>query len=239
MPTDQEPEQIITYKPYMISLLKRLKSVRALVSVTINKDKTIYNTIIIDINTNKQWLYLDELNSADGHKIIRKGTTIHFDGRIKGVQVKFTTHVLSVEDSNHIAMYRLALPKQMLYQQRRQHYRATANNDHHLGVTIPIPLKQNITGSIVDISAGGFCSRLDLLATDTIQERQAIFDATISLPGHNSITCDIEVRSVRHYPEQGYSLIGGKFLEIEPNQQTHVERIVAMLDRNQRRSANL
>jgi len=239
MSNNQEPEQVITYKPYMISLLKRLKAVRALVSITLDKDKTIYNTIIIDVLADKQWFFLDELNSASGHKKIRKGTAIHFDGRIKGVQVKFTTQVLAVEDSNHIAMYRLALPEKMLYRQRRQHYRATADNEHHLGVSIPVPLKQDMTGSIVDISAGGFCSKLDLLASGVIQERQAIFDATISLPGHNSITCDIEIRSVRHYPEQGYSLVGGKFLEIEPHLQTHVERIVAMLDRNQRRSANL
>jgi len=239
MPISPEPEQVITYKPYMISLLKRLQSSRALVSVTIDKDKTVHNTIIIDALASEQWFFLDEVNSASAHKNIRKGSTIHFNGRIKGVQVKFETQVLAVEDDNNIAMYRLALPEKMLYRQRRQHFRAAANHDQHLGISIPIPLKQHLTGSIVDISAGGFCSRLDLLETNTIQEQQSIFDATISLPGHNSITCDIEVRSVRHYPEQGYTLVGGKFIEIEPHMQTHVERIVAMLDRNQRRSARL
>ena len=127
----------------------------------------------------------------------------------------------------------------MLYRQRSRHYRAAVYTEHLLGISIPVPLKPRITGSIIDISAGGFCSKLELSEKNTIQEQQAIYDATISLPGHNSITCDIEVRSIRHYPEHGYSLLGGKFLEIEPNQQTHVERIVAMLDRNQRRSANL
>jgi len=239
MTVKSEPEQVILYKPYMISLLKRLQSSRALVSVTIDKDKTEHNTIIIDVLANEQWFFLDELNSEIAHKNIRKGRTLHFNGRIKGVQVKFETQVLTVEDNNNIAMYRLALPEKMLYRQRRQHFRAAANHDQHLGISIPIPLKQHLTGSIVDISAGGFCSQLDLLERNTIQEQQSIFDATISLPGHNSITCDIEVRSVRHYPEQGYTLVGGKFIEIEPHMQTHVERIVAMLDRNQRRSARL
>ncbi len=239
MPTRPQPEQVIIYKPYMISLLKRLKSARAQVSITIDDDKTLYNTIIIDVLASEERFFLDEINSDTAHKNIRKGTAIHFDSRIKGVQVKLETQVLAIENSNSIAMYRLGLPEKMLYRQRRQHYRATANNDQQLGVSIPVPLKQRITGSIVDISAGGFCSRLDLLEKDTLQEQQAIFDATISLPGHNSISCDIEVRSVRHYPEQGYSLVGGKFIEIEPYKQTHVERIVAMLDRNQRRSASL
>ena len=239
MSINQEPEQVVTYKPYMVSLLKRLQSARALVSVTIDKDITSYNTLIIDILGKEQLFFLDELSSESAHKAIRKGTKIHFDGRIKGVQVKFVTQVNAIDDSNNIAMYRLPLPEKMLYRQRRRHYRAAVDTEHHLGISIPVPLKQRITGSIIDISAGGFCSKLELSEKNTIQEQQAIYDATISLPGHNSITCDIEVRSIRHYPEHGYSLLGGKFLEIEPNQQTHVERIVAMLDRNQRRSANL
>lgn len=239
MSATQEPEQAITYKPYMAGLLKRLQSARALVSITIEKNKFVYNTIIIDVDSNENWLYLDELNSEAAHKSIRKGSTIQFNARVKGVEINFQTKVLAIESSNNIAMYRLALPEKMLYTQRRRHYRAAVNDEHHLGISIPVPLKQHITGSIVDISAGGFCSRLVLSETNVIQEQQAIFDATISLPGQNTITCDIEVRNIRHYPEQGYSLVGGEFIEIEPNQQTHVERIVAMLDRNQRRSASL
>ena len=69
-----------------------------------------------------------------------------------------------------------------------------------------------------------------------LQAEQAIYDATISLPGRNEINCDIEVRSVRHFPERGYSLIGSEFIDIPPQQKSHVERIVAMLDRNQRRA---
>lgn len=239
MSTPQEPEQVITYKPYMAGLLKKLQTVRALVSIAIDKNHFIYNTIIIEVNSQEQYLYLDELNNEEAHKSIRKGSTIHFNARMKGVQIRFETRVLSIDASNPIAMYQLALPDEMLYTQRRRYYRATVDNEHHLGISIPIPLKQHITGSIVDISAGGFCSRLALSETNDIQEQQAIYDARINLPGKNSITCDIEVRSVRHYPERGYSLVGSEFIDIEANQQTHVERIVAMLDRNQRRSANL
>lgn len=239
MSTTQQSEQAITYKPYMAGLLKRLQAARALVSITIDKNKSIYNTIIIDVDSKQNWLYLDELSIESAHKSISKGCTIHFQARMKGVQINFETKVLAIESSDHIAMYRLALPENMFYTQRRRHYRAAVNDTHHLGISIPVPLRQHITGSIVDISAGGFCSRLALSESNAIQERQAIFDAKISLPGQNSITCDIEVRNIRHYPEHGYSLVGGKFIEIEPNQQTHVERIVAMLDRNQRRSASL
>jgi len=237
MSLNHEQEQVVTYKPYMVGLLKRLHSSRAQVSISIDRDRTVYNTIILDVDGKQQLLFLDELNSETAHKKIRKGSVIHFDGRIKGVRVKFETKVLAIEDNNHIAMYRLSLPAQMLYQQRRRHYRATVLH-HHLGISIPVPLKNHITGSIVDISAGGFCSRLTLSESNVIQEEQTVFDAKINLPGQSTITCDIEIRSIRHYPEQGYALVGGEFKQIEPNQKTHVERVVAMLDRDQRRTAS-
>jgi c-di-GMP-binding flagellar brake protein YcgR len=238
MSGNDEQQQVISYKPFMASLLKRLQLARAQISISIDHDKTEYNTIIVDVLADKQQLYLDELNSEKAHKRIRKGSNIHFDGRIKGVQIKFTTRVLAIEDNNHIALYRLGLPDEMLYLQRRRHFRAVARN-HHLGISIPIPLQHHITGDIVDISAGGFCSRLALSESNAIQKNQTVFNAKINLPGQNTITCDIGIRSIRRYPDKGYSLVGGEFIEIEPNLKTHVERVVAMLDRDQRRSASL
>ena len=227
-------EQNIRYKPYMAGLLRRLQAARALVCIQIDKDATLYNSMVIDVLANEEQLFIDELNSSVGHERIKKGTTLHFDGRLKGVRVQFSTQVLSVEDSNSIAMYRLAFPNKLIYLQRRRHYRASVNSED-LAITMPMPMKHKIRGQVIDISASGLCTRLDYKDSNTLETEQAIFDATISLPGSNYITCDIEVRSVRHYPEHGYSLVGSEFIGIPPNQKAHVERIVAMLDRNQRR----
>ena len=97
MSTAQEPEQAITYKPYMAGLLKRLQSARALVSIAIDKNKTIYNTIIIDVDSKENWLYLDELSLEAAHKSICKGSLIQFQARMKGVQINFQTKVLAIE----------------------------------------------------------------------------------------------------------------------------------------------
>ena len=233
-----ESEQTISYKPYMVSLLRRLQTARALVSLKIGKDPSTYNSIVINADSEKGELFLDELSSTTGHKKIKKGTLINFDGRLKGVRMQFQSSVLSVEKNDRISMYRLALPKIMTYRQRRRHFRANVNDDQKLAISLPVPLKQHITGDITDLSASGFCSRFNCTDSINLQEAQAIYAAVISLPGKNQITCDIEVRSVRHYPDQGYTLIGSQFIEIQPNQQTHLERIVAMLDRNQRRTGS-
>ena len=231
-------EQTISYQAHMVNLLRRLHTARSLISVKIGNDTAEFNSIILDASCENNEFYLDELNSQNGHKKIKKGTLIHVDGRLKGVRIQFQATVLGIENNNSIAAYRLALPKNMLYQQRRRHYRACVNGDQKLAISIPVPLKHHVTGDIVDISASGFCSRLDYSDSINFQAEQAIYSATINLPGRNEITCDIQVRSVRSYPDEGYALIGSQFIEIQPNQQTHLERIVAMLDRNQRRTVN-
>ena len=233
-----ETEQIITYQPYMVSLLRRIQTEHALVSVSIGKDQTLYNSIILDIMPANAQLTLDELHPRTGHKKIRKGSQLNLDVRLKGVRIMFTAEINGIEESNGIAMYKLAFPVTMSYRQRRRHYRARIDQEQHMFISLPLPLKKLIQGEIVDISASGICSRINYSDSTRLEAEQAIHAATINLPGKNRITCDLEVRSIRHFPDQGYSLVGSEFIDIAPTTQTHVERVVAMLDRHHRRSAH-
>lgn len=228
-------EQVITDVAYMAGLLRRIQSARALVTIRINKNTDVFNTMVIDVSTTDKILFLDELNSTAGHSKIKKGTLLHFDGRLQGVRIQFSGKVKSVDNDGSLALYRLPFPEKMHYWQRRRHYRAKVHAEP-LAMSIPIPLQHAVTGKIVDISASGVCTQLSYNDSSFLQAEQAIYDATISLPGRNEINCDLEVRSVRHFPERGYSLIGSEFIDIPPQQKSHVERIVAMLDRNHRRA---
>jgi c-di-GMP-binding flagellar brake protein YcgR len=233
-----ETEQIITYMPYMVSLLRRMHNERALVSVRIGKDQTQYNSIVLPLSPTATQFSLDELNPRSGHDKVRKGSQLHIDVRLKGVRVLFTSVVSAIEQSDSIAMYTLPVPASMIYRQRRRHYRARIAHEQHMFISLPLALKNHIQGELVDISASGVCSRIKYTDSTRLEQEQAILAATINLPGRNHITCDLEVRSIRHFPEQGYSLVGSEFIDIAPATQTHVERVVAMLDRHHRRSAH-
>lgn len=229
-------EQIITSRPYMASLLRRMHAERVLVSVRIGKDHTPYNSIVLEVSPTDAAFYLDELNPGTGHAKLRPGHTLHIDVRLKGVRILFSTPVDAIEQTNAIAIYKLPLPAEMVYRQRRRHFRARIDREQHMAISLPLPLKNRIQGELVDLSASGFCSRLKYTDSTRLEADQPIHAATINLPGKNHITCDLEVRSIRHFPEQGYSLVGSEFIDIPPATQNHLERIVAMLDRQQRRT---
>ena len=236
--SESETEQIITYQPYMAGILRRIHTERALISVRIGKEQPLYNSIILDISPTDAQFYLDELNPRTGHERLRNSSELHIDVRLKGVRAMFSSKIDAIEESNSIAMYKLSLPDKMIYRQRRRHYRARIAQEQHMFISLPLPLKNLIQGELVDISASGVCSRIKYKDSTRLEEEQAIHAATINLPGRNHITCDLEVRSIRHFPEQGYSLVGSEFIDIAPTTQTHVERVVAMLDRHHRRSAH-
>jgi len=233
----QETEQIVSYKPYMASLLHRLQNARALVSIQIGNKKEDYNSLVIGVDAGEECFYLDEISPEQVHRAIHKGAQFKLIGRIQGVYIEFVTRLLKIEDSNSIAMYRLALPEKLIYRQRRRHYRAHVNTEQDIAISFTTNFQQKIHGEIVDISASGICTRMDYSDSRQLEAKQAIHDATIRLPGRNYLHFDLEVCNIRYFPDKGYSLIGSKFVDIPPKQQMHVDRIVAMLDRNQRRSA--
>ncbi|MBI1422970.1 MAG: hypothetical protein GC149_05845 [Gammaproteobacteria bacterium] len=233
-----ESEQTIAFLPYMASLLKRIQAARAMVCVRIGKDMTAYNSIILDVDPGNAQFSLDELNPQRGHDKLRVGSEVHLDARLKGIRVLFSTEIAAIDESNGIPMYLLPLPETMIYRQRRRHHRAQLDHDQHMAISLPLPLKHQIQGELVDISASGICSRIRYADSTRLEEEQAIHAATIALPGQNQITCDLEVRSIRHFPDQGFSLVGSEFIGIPPAMQSHVSRVVAMLDRHQRRSVH-
>ena len=233
-----DTEQIIVFQPYMASILKRVLGERALISVRIGKQSDTYNSIILDVDPGQAQISLDELFPQRGHAKMRVGVPVHVDARLKGVRVMFSTDVSAIEESNGIALYRLPFPATMIYRQRRRHHRAQIDQNQHMSISLPLPLKHLIQGELVDISTSGICSRIKYVDSTQLENEQAIRAATIALPGQNEITCDLEVRSIRHFPDKGYSLVGSEFIDIPPATQSYVNRVVAMLDRHQRRAVH-
>ena len=235
----QETEQIVVYKPHMASLLHRLQDARALISLQIGKETTCYNSLIMRIESRNEFFYLDEISPHLAHKKISRGVLLHIIGRIKGVVIEFTCKVMQVENDTSIAMYKVAFPDRLAYRQRRRHFRANVNDAQNISIAIPYNFQQHILGELVDISASGICTKISYAESQQLDEDHAIHEATLRLPGSNKLTLNLKVRNIRHFPEEGYSLVGGEFIDMHPTQQSHLDRIVAMLDRSQRRSATV
>lgn len=232
-------QQLITYRPYIAALLRRLQTARSLVGIKINKEPDLFNSIVLEIDPGNAFFYLDVVASANGHQKIQPGTQLHLDSRLDGVKINFDTCVMHAADSVAVPGYKIACPAKLLYKQRRRHFRARIEATETLPISLPQVAQQPVEGYLVDISASGVCSRVDYPHANRLQAEQAFHAAKVTLPDKQAMTCDMALRSVRHFPDHGYSLIGVEFMHISAHQQHHLERMVALLDRVQRRSNEL
>lgn len=223
----------------IVSLLRRLQNTHALISMGCDLGEFTKYTVIIDLQQEHAAFLVDAITDAPWHMQLVQGTRMHLSGRLDGIKIECDTAFDALITDNSAPLYRLKLPAQLLYRQRRRHYRARLAMEKPLPISLPLSVKHQITGHVVDISASGICSRVDFSAASALAIAQAIHRAHISLPGKQTITCDLALRSLRHFPEKGYTLIGSEFLHISPVQQQHVERLVAQLDRSHRRLDDL
>jgi c-di-GMP-binding flagellar brake protein YcgR len=228
-------EQHLSDPTQIVNLLRRLQYAHALIRMGCDLSEFTKYTVIIDIQPEHDFFLVDAITDAPWHVLLGPGTLLHLSGRLDGIKIDCDTAFDALISDNTAPQYRLKLPTNMLYRQRRRHYRARLAKEKPLPISLPLSVKHQITGQVVDISASGVCSRVDFSAASALAIAQAIHRAHIALPGHQTLTCDMALRSLRHFPEKGYSLIGSEFLHISPIQQQHVERLVAQLDRTHRR----
>lgn len=228
-------DQIVTLPSHILGILRRLHTNHALVSIQHGDDSCFYPTIILDINPDEHTLLIDATENADWHCQLSTGAAFQMLGRLSGIQVHCEIIFQERIKESSSSSYRVMMPRQLLYKQRRRHFRAVIEKNKSLSINLPLSMKQHIKGQVVDISVSGICTRVDFSEATSLASDQAIRHARIALPDKQMLTCDLTLRSVRHYPEKGFSLIGGEFNQIQPQQQHHIERLVAALDRDQRR----
>lgn len=229
-------EQRITYLPHIAALLHRLQIARNVVTIKIANERDVYNSIVVKLAPDNACFYLDIVASAEGHQKIQPRKQLRIESRLDGVTIAFDAVVMQVPDVVAIPGYKITFPDELLYNQRRRHFRAHIDTTDTAAISLPLAMQRDVKGYLVDISASGVCSRVDYTQANLLQSAQSFHAAKINLPDKHAITCDITLRSVRHFPDYGYSLIGAEFIHLPPQQLHHLERVVAQLNRTQRRN---
>lgn len=234
----QNPDSIITEKAQIINLLHRLQHSHSLLSLSTNQIDAPQNSLIVSMQTENNSFAVDGIDDPEWHSLIRPSTALQLAGRLDGVKFECAATVLAITEAQTAPLYQLQIPDQVKYKQRRRHFRARVESKKSMAISIPLSVKQYIQGVVVDISASGICSRVDMADATALTLEQSIQHVRIALPDSQTLTCDLALRNLRHFPEKGFSLIGGEFLHIAPSQLHHVERLVATLDRSRRRSSD-
>lgn len=231
---ENDNREIITNPARIRGIISNIHKSRNLLNVSLPDDRHQYNSIILDIDTDKNTITLDELNPKDGHERFLTKKTAIISTTINGVDIRFQINLHNVASSDDIAYYIVGIPDKLDYHQLRAYHRVPIGLN-----SIPVLLIQNdedvLEGELRDISAGGVSIRFTSKLPETFKRGTLIPTCMIELKDKEKITSELEIRFISKPDDKQRIQIGARFVGMDKPQQRMVERYVASLDRELRR----
>lgn len=227
----------VTDPARITGLLGRIKNERALLTVTLPGEGGAYNSALLDVHTDRGFIVIDELSPPTGNQKIAKVGRLRVQVRLKGVMIGFETLLESTGTQDGVVYYNLTLPKSLSYHQQRAHYRARVSAAKSIPVQITRGNGQQMTGELNDISVGGVGLRFKKALPEDLLLGEHIPACRFHLPGGDEITCHLEIRFISMGVSSSTRVVGARFLDLSPLQQSKIAQFVAGLDREMRRKA--
>lgn len=215
----------------VLTLMRRILSSRALLTITIDGAREGYNSAVLELDPDDNYIILDELNPKTGHANVSRGSKFIIRARAEGVETIFRGEVQKIGSDNGVYYYQIPFPATIQYFQRRAHYRALVGIAKEISVVLTRGNDEIVTGSLHDISAGGVGIRFRKSAPKSIVEGEMIPRCVIRFPGGDEFICEVEARSIRTSGNGNYRVLGARFSSLGAPQRNKVQHFVAELDR--------
>ncbi len=210
------------------SLLRRIADQRALLRVTLPGFRSSYNSAILRMDPEQDFLILDELNPRQGHERLLEVRSLNASATVQGVETRFSGDLEEIGDSSGIAYYRLPFPKEVLYVQRRISFRVKVSMTAPIAAIFERGEGPSLRGRILDLSEGGIGVEFSQFVTLRPGE---IVPCHMRLPDGRQVGCKLEVRHCSASQDQARVRIGGRFVELQPQRRKALSRLVADLQR--------
>lgn len=225
------PERI-TVRGMIIDLFQRAQEHKAIVFVTVPGSKTRYLSLILDVDAANGFLLLDELNPATGHEQLLAAGRFQARFTVNGVEISFAGVIDDVSRRDDINLYKVAMPSVVFYHQRRAFFRAHVSLAH----TVPVSftredVAEEVNGRLHDISVGGVGARIHNALAHPLTRGEIVPNCIIELPAGTVISSSVEIRYAGKRGAATLIQLGGKFVDLDRQQQKIIERFVTELER--------
>ena len=227
----------ITNKQQIYSILTSVQKARTPITIKFETNDKYFTSLILRTDLDEGYIIIDEVAPAGGHELALGKQPFSIRGSHQGVNLFFRPNVIAGSGiENNIAFYKVMLPKEMIYQQRRAAYRASVARSLQIPVVIESrKLDLKLTGRLHDISISGCRINFD---GEIDQEliRSELFDTcSIDLPTGFKILCGMTLKHNRYEPEWRETTMGFQFESIDRISVKAIDRFVYFLQREARR----
>ncbi len=196
-------------------ILYDLKNSRSPLSITFLDVKDPFVSILLDIDVNRQFLVIDEINASLGHRLACKGEVFTVSATHKGVPLLFHTKVMDHSQINGISFYRVPFPRTIDYMQRRITSRFAVPFDVNLIADFLLPKKPLIRASIIDISLTGIRISIPHNVKSIVDSLHKIEYCRILSPFFPAHAFSLEVKFVQYIQGKQKTVVGCQFAQLD------------------------
>lgn len=220
----------VTHVPQIIGLLRRIRDQRVLLSVRIPGHDAVFNSLLLEVDPERNFILLDELNPRAGHELAGQVRELRVHCQCQGVELGFHCKIEVGQGQSGISYYRATLPEYINYLQRRGNYRVRVGMSMSVPVHLPLEAAPTqLEGQLFDLSMSGLGANLGLQTKLT--RGQIIESCSIHLPKEESLQVELEIRFVRIDEQHHSQRIGASFRNLEAQQSNRLRRFVTQLER--------
>lgn len=222
----------LTENDDIVLLLKKINKKHSLLSVALSPADDFYGSTIIEINIEENYLVVDELYPEAGHSKIEVGSVLSFNTQYAGAFVNFIGAVEAIGENDKAAYYKINIPEEMEYHQRRNTYRISTNVNDPIYVNLVNEDEVLIKAELKDLSHGGVCLRVNAHSYNSIENGDHIPTCLIQADKNHKILSSLNICYVETISGTGAKRIGAEFAQISEIDRRELEHLIATLERS-------
>lgn len=229
-----QPPREVTSPIEVLSILKGLFNQRSSLQIRFDERSTQFQTFIVHVDN--QYVWLDELIPREGDRFMTQGESFRVDAWHDGVHIHWNAPAADCLDYDESPAYRLPLPSQLTYHQKRGAYRASMPP----GIQAKLFLRHQKTratleGRVLDVSATGCQVTFEGDCSDQIKSGEEYTQSWLILPDGSRLDVILEARHLRFNENRDNSYVGMAFKKVDALTQRQIDRFVNFLQREARR----
>ena len=220
--------------------LKTLRNQRIGLKLTFENDTTIYTARILDVLGDE--FLIEDLQPRSGLKLMGTRRRFAFSGRAKGLYLySEANQVRRIDEERGVPYFRIPLPRNALFQQRRRAARfdlALRTDSNPAIVTLFRTVKVDrdhdnvLESQMLDISAGGCRVAVPGPVHPPIEAGEVLESASIRIPGRFDISVQATVRHASYNKLTRKVICGMEFTAMHVTDRRRLEQFIQSLSQS-------
>ncbi|MCX4027188.1 flagellar brake protein [Endozoicomonas sp. SM1973] len=234
----QREEKAPSYDGNNLQVLSKLCQEHSFIDVQPVDTNQNFRSIILQLYPEENYLLIDELYPNPPEKLLEPGNLLNISCHDQGFRTRFQSNFLGYENFDNMPAYRLSMPIDLQHGQRRLNFRVSIPAEDFIRVSLTGFGPVTASGRIIDLSSSGICLKLMGPPPDGLHRDGLVGNCIFKSTDEEHIKSKLFVTHLEFNRKPiTHTIVGGRFMNMEPPIQKKLDRFIAKLQREQRRQS--